>query len=263
MNADVFDDYYTGENFQRSFEHLKSVIAKLDDRGIDYILIGGWAMRAYDSPIGSVDIDLLIHERYEEDLEEIISTMKQDQKSDTIVDYEIFEGKNELWSAGPIGYIPADLLENAIEKVELKYGETCIRANVPSIEMLFFMKLKAYRDRNLQYDCKTVFREYQKLDVYWQREIDRFPEQYLLRKAGKDLADLSLLLANDFFIPSFREKVREHDFMDVVVKWHCRNFNSTVLQFATDLLSEHGIQAGIRKQFESFFREYSEIHLPE
>ena len=48
MNADVFDEYYTEENFQRSFEHLKSVLGELHGNGIDYVLIGGWAMRALE-----------------------------------------------------------------------------------------------------------------------------------------------------------------------------------------------------------------------
>jgi len=196
LSDERLDDFYTEENFRKSFEVLKSVLAKLDERGIDYVLIGGWAMRAYDSPIGSVDIDLLIQNRDEGTVEEIITGLASDREFRVSVDYEILEGRNALWSTDFKWYVPAELLEDSAEKRGFKYGSSTIVACVPDIESLFFMKPKAYRDRNLQYDCKTNFADYQKIGVIWQRELGRYPEQYLLRKAGKDLADLSILLGH-------------------------------------------------------------------
>jgi hypothetical protein len=193
---------------KHSYEELLNVLEWFSNFGLIPVLIGGWAVFAYNSYFGSVDIDL-------------VGWSMGGRFLDTIERYERVHGYEELRSPGlgmeiayrkPItennrvlGYVEIDVCtfeadtggfhEEAEKKLPYSlcgnpellrravFSEKRARAvaYVPTKPLLFLYKLKAFRDRSFDLRTKGAI-----------MNIER--REWLRTKVEKDGADLIALL---------------------------------------------------------------------
>jgi hypothetical protein len=126
-------EFYHNLITQKSFDYLKELGKKYD-----FILIGGWAVYLWSRALKSKDIDIIVS--YEE-----LAKLKENQdifKNDRLKKYEVKTGEFDIdiylehYSQLGIG------IKNIKKSVVLKSG-----FQIPSLEMLFFLKLYAYGQR--------------------------------------------------------------------------------------------------------------------
>lgn len=151
------------------------------------VLIGGWAVDAYNSWYGSIDIDLIANSRMKNKLKYILKTergyeshqiyekfntvMKPTASGDIIIDFisregMLFEGREDL--------LDFDIPQEQTTIKEIRGG---ISALVPTRGMLLLLKLKAAWDRSYRIKNETAE------DMGWERG-----------KLVKDYADIIALI---------------------------------------------------------------------
>jgi hypothetical protein len=178
-----------------SFEELKFIAGWIREQGETAdnpitILIGGWAVDAYNSSYGSVDIDLVTNSRTKNTLKQVlkqergyesyrvpggINTVSKPtgdrEIKEIIIDFILrermrFEGRDL--------YLDFDIQNEYTEVREIRGG---ISAVVPKRSMLIILKLKASWDRSYRLYSETS------IDPEWERG-----------KLIKDYADIIALL---------------------------------------------------------------------
>lgn len=204
-----------------SFGELKFILGWIREQGETAdnpitILIGGWAVDAYNPWYGSVDIDLVTNSRTKNTLKQVL---KRDRGYES---YRIPGGINTV--SKPTGereireiiidlilrekmefkgrdlYLDFDIQKEHTEVREIRGG---ISAIVPKRSMLIILKLKASWDRSYRLNSETS------IDPEWERG-----------KLIKDYADIIALLdpmpmrgAGEVDFNFLGEKLNEFDFL--------------------------------------------------
>ncbi|MFA5862944.1 MAG: hypothetical protein WDA16_14725 [Candidatus Thermoplasmatota archaeon] len=161
------------------------------------ILEGGWAVAAYGSPVASVDIDIIIREdEYDGDhdyYDLLHAEGRFEREVLSAVDWS-FADFNAAW-ATTSGYDRTKLLKNRTRKTTLQAPDGRTQeVTIPTLPALLVMKLKAFRDRELQY---RVMRDPAEIASFDPHEIQQIhsDEDHRLRKAAKDIVDIGYLWA--------------------------------------------------------------------
>lgn len=177
------------------------VVQKLD---VEHVLGGGWAVYAHTAEIPSVDVDLFlplgVGERLSEGLEERGLAVGPGGEVELLgLDAEI-----ELWGFGEpdLGiphpsYTPREAFEGRTVETELALPEDPIDVTVPTPPALAATKVVAMGNRGLAYRSYHDGQARMSLGPALVPRLHRRAQSYYLRKAGKDLFDLALLLRED------------------------------------------------------------------
>ncbi|MAF36766.1 hypothetical protein CL622_06635 [archaeon] len=211
----MFDRYIQRENI--IFEMLQLFI----DNGLDFILIGGYAVSAYKHRF-SVDADIVIRK---EDLKKFEEILKQKKFKKTIskeldnlysTEFIRYEIKDELTVSfdlmiGGMGIrqtdssLSFDTIDKGSSKKTIKGIEKEIRVRTPSRELLIVMKLQAGRLT----DFRDIVALSQDINIAEIKEHLKNTDQKILKKHITYL--LSLLDKKDF-IDSFKGVFMEKKF---------------------------------------------------
>lgn len=173
------------------FDHVERM-------GKHVVVEGGWAVAAHGSPVPSVDLDIIVRQEEldaDRDFYDLLhgeGRFRREQ-GPSMLDWQFLD-MNRAW-ASAAGYHRAALLEARTEPETLAApdGRTK-RIVIPTLPTLLAMKLKAFRDRNLQF---RVMRDPAEIASYDPNDIAVVhpSEDYRLRKAAKDLVDIGYLWA--------------------------------------------------------------------
>lgn len=125
--------YYQAIITEKSFQYLQEL-----KRDFNFVLIGGWAVFLYSRSLKSKDIDIIIDYAELAKLKEKYDV----QKNDRLQKYEIKTGEFDIDI-----YLPhySDLgveIEEVVKSVTVREG-----FKVPSLEILFLLKLHAWQNR--------------------------------------------------------------------------------------------------------------------
>ncbi len=202
-----------------SFEELKFILGWIRERGETADnpitgLIGGWAVDAYNSWYGSVDIDLVTNSRTKNTLKQVLK-QERDYESYTIpgkintvskptgnknireiiIDFILRERLNFEGQ-----YIDLDF-DITNEHTEVRIIRGGISAVVPKRSMLLLLKLKASWDRSYRLNSETS------IDPEWEHG-----------KLVKDYADIIALLdpsygGTEIDLNFLGDKLNEYDFL--------------------------------------------------
>jgi hypothetical protein len=126
-------EFYHNLITEKSFQYLEEL-----KRQYDFILIGGWAVFLYSRSLKSKDIDIII------DYSELVK-MKEEYnvtKNDRLKKYEIKTGEFDIDIYLP-HYSELGIDIEEITKTVIVRGGF----RVPSLPMLFLLKLHAFKDR--------------------------------------------------------------------------------------------------------------------
>lgn len=183
---------------QRAFARLRQAIGILERSKAPFIVEGGWAVAAYDSPAPSMDLDVLVDGALEPSVAARIESATGIQihaaaAQDALgIDIHDSRTPNPLLGTD-LSYTPHDLLDGHVQRRPIRLLDG-LELPVPLPTQLAFMKLKAFHDRRQQWEaCRQTY----KLAAFpaeWRGATIRAGEPYWLRKCGKDLFDLAWLV---------------------------------------------------------------------
>ena len=182
-----------------SITRLRAALDCLETAGVHYIVVGGWAVATYGSPVPSVDLDCLVIGGLSEQLSGRIEAATglhiHSERTHEVLALDIIDANtpNALITHPELTYVPRDLTEGKINRrgLPLLGGR---QVPVPQAPQLAFTKLKAFHDRRLQWQAAGGQRHllWSMPEMLREQTLLR-GEDYWLRKAGKDLFDASLL----------------------------------------------------------------------
>lgn len=183
----------------RAIERIRQTLDALEDAAVPYVVEGGWAVAAHGSPVPSMDLDILVQGGLSGAVAERVEAATGLQLHTAAahealgIDVGDSDAPNRLLGTDGVAYVPARLLEGHVEvrRVGLLEGRPI---PVPEADRLAFMKLKAFRDRRLQWEATRQRYLLAAIDEDLRAITIRAGEPYWLRKAGKDLFDLGHLL---------------------------------------------------------------------
>lgn len=190
-------DLHVEPTARDAWDFFFDFFAEVERLGKEVIVEGGWAVAAHGSPVASIDIDVIVGEEdYEDrnfyDLLHAEGAYARPE-SPARVDWS-FATFNRLWGSRS-GYDRAALLSGRTTKaiVRAPDGREVVLA-IPMVPALLVMKLKAFRDRDLQFRVMRDPVEIASRDPHEIRVVHP-DEGYRLRKAAKDLVDVGFLWA--------------------------------------------------------------------
>jgi len=204
------------EVIERSLAELREIVAWVNEREGDSptpttILIGGWAVDAYNPYVGSVDIDLVTNSRTRRSLMHHLvhhggfhyrrythhTTVEKGSGAETVIlDFYSRERRDPF--EGGRGELALDFLDDHTVITSIRGN---IRMAVPTRGALLIMKLKAVWDRSFRY------------------ELGRSPDpEWEYSKLVKDNADVLALLdpehgGHDLDLEHLGEMLNRHAFL--------------------------------------------------
>ncbi len=194
------DDHFQLAETQAAEDRMRKNIALLQEAGINYVVEGGWAVAAYGSPTPSVDLDVLIPSGEYDMLVTVVKNktgiqLETGHGAELLsLDWTFSDDQNPLFGKPNLSYIPEELLRNRIDNRSIQTVRGIVNLRVPRTDALIFMKLKAFRDRALQW---ALSRDRIALAALPREEalvVNLKPTAYWERKAGKDLYDVCYLM---------------------------------------------------------------------
>lgn len=181
---------------ERSLVRLRDHLKKLDKDGIAPIVIGGWAVAAHGSPIGSRDIDALIAMGDQRAVGEALGNhdfVAGYLEEDSAFDYDFLEKTNRSKVGFPVQFDYDAVLKNHVATKRVKAGPVSVNMTVPDATTLFFLKAKAFADRSFAYYAKSNVNELKRLNEEANEYVTGRDLEYWGWKAAKDMDDLAFL----------------------------------------------------------------------
>lgn len=182
-----------------STSFASETLAGLAELGVDVVVIGGWAVRLYGSPVFSIDLDILVPALRPGDYEiyDFIHARTDFHKSayqDSYLETKDFGEPNRLWITGE-SYLPGDVLNRFGRRhYKTNIDGFDIEADVPAPEALGFMKLKAMLNRANKLHALRDRSRLTMLDGADREQLDGITEGFMIRKVAKDLVDIAYLV---------------------------------------------------------------------
>lgn len=203
MVDDPVDLHFRMVDEHSSIKRMESAIWCLQDARVDFVVEGGWAIAAFGSKVPSVDLDVLVPGGLTEEIaaaiEESTGYQMFSQETHDVLALDFVDSMhpNPLIDRPLLSYVPAELLKGQTE-IRTIPVEGGIEVTVPNATILGFMKTKAFHDRLLQWKAASGERwllggmsEENRIQTI------KMGESHWLRKAGKDLFDISFLCRDD------------------------------------------------------------------
>lgn len=194
-------DAHFDEIDDRVYRIARLALTTIDALDADYVLVGGWAVYTHIPRVPSVDVDLFVAR----DGQHAIRTELESEGLTTAEGGEVelldLDADIELWGIGdpdlgiPVpSFRPADLFENRVQDRPLDLQNDTLTVTVPTPPALALTKVVALRNRDLAYRAHHSGHAGMLLGPTRANRIRNRAPSYYLRKAGKDLFDLGLLL---------------------------------------------------------------------
>lgn len=233
-----------------STKFASETLSGFDSLGIEPVVIGGWAVRLYGSPVFSIDLDILMRpwEQGEYELYDFIHERTDHHKSayeDSYLETKEFGEPNRLWITGE-SYIPGDLLERyGRERRTIDADGYTIAADVPAPQALAFMKLKAMLNRANKLNALGDRMRFASLDDGDREQISGIPEAFMVRKVAKDIVDIAYLLSDHTTTEAIVEAV---DFtgLRVALEHLVPHITEDLYDEAARIVEEHGLDLDCR-----------------
>ncbi len=177
------------------------ILETLKSRRVRYVLGGGWAVYAHDSTTPSVDCDVYLKRNLPNPILRELSDLGI--RVGPQLDLEILEleSPTELLGTGEpdlgiaaTSYLPAGIFKGRLEQKTLRLDQVVADVPVPSRAALAVTKFGALQGRSLAYRSFVDAEARMRLGPAVVPQILSLGQSYYLRKAGKDLFDLSVLL---------------------------------------------------------------------
>lgn len=181
---------------ERALERLALHLGKLRAAGIEPVIIGGWAVTAHGSPLGSRDIDALIRMKDQRAAGDALGNadfVARHLEGDSLFDYDFYDAKNASRVGLPYQFHYRDVLDGFVVRKVLPYKGGKVSLRVPDPTALFFLKAKAFADRASCYHWRTHPDELKHFDDEIKKFIGSEAKEYWAAKAAKDMDDLAFL----------------------------------------------------------------------
>lgn len=212
---------------------------------IKAIVIGGWAVRLYGSPVFSIDLDILIppleqgeYEKY--DFIQARTDVHKAAFADSYLEVNELDDPNKLWISGS-AYVPGDLIDRfGRQRISAEIDGFAFEADVPSPPVLEFMKVKAMLNRANKLDALRRPERMVMLDDASRELIEGIPKPFLIRKVAKDMVDVSYLLENHAK-PSELLQVLEYSGLRTALGGLTKFLVEDLFDAAHDMTTEHGL----------------------
>lgn len=181
---------------ERSIERLATHIDKLTAAKVRPIIIGGWAVTAHGSPLGSRDIDALIHSRDQRVAGDALGNtdfVARHLEGDSLFDYDFYDATNRSRLGFPYQFRYDEVLDRHTVRKTLRYKGGTVTIRVPDASSLFFLKAKAFADRSHAYYLCTHPEELRRFEDEVKRFVHDETAEYWAAKTAKDMDDLAFL----------------------------------------------------------------------
>ncbi len=200
MTPTPLEDHYRLVEEREAHIGLADTLDLLREAGISFVVEGGWALAAHGSPTPSVDLDVLFPSDQLDQLRTVALNSRGIQIDAAAgnqalgLDWSFSDERNPLFGTPDLYYVPDDLLRNRIDTRVIRSVGGDLSIRVPRADALFFMKLKAFRDRSLQWGLSRDALALAALSREEAAVVRQRPTAYWERKAGKDLYDMCFLM---------------------------------------------------------------------
>ncbi len=185
----------------RCFAVVERTIMILETAGVDYVLGGGWAVYTHAPSIPSIDTDIFLHEPLPDSVQGSLEKQglkvghgKEVEPLSTTEHFGFWAHGDEDLGIPEPGFRPAELLEGHVEPATLKLPSLSLTVPVPKAAALCCLKLCALANRDLAYRSFHDGRAGMHIGPQRMPMIHSLSQSYYLRKASKDLFDVSLLM---------------------------------------------------------------------
>lgn len=226
---------------ERAFQVVRTAVATVADAEPGYVLGGGWGVYAHAPVVPSVDCDIYLRTAAAATLGAklraqglVVAPLGDVEFLDPDTPAEFLGFGDPDLGIPPVAFTPRDLLEGHVEERDLPLEPPLQRVRVPSAPALAVAKAAALRGRSLGYLAHADGRARMLLGPERVPMMLSLSPTYYLRKAGKDLFDLSLLLAEDLARTSFRGLVRAAG-LEAALRDTLREVPGPVVTMADDL----------------------------
>lgn len=196
VNVETAAQRQAREFAERSIRRLATHLAKLARAKVRPILIGGWAVTAHGSPLGSRDIDALIRMRDQRAAGDALGNtdfVARHLDGDSLFDYDFYEAVNRSHVDLPYKFEYKRVLAGHVETKTLSYPGGSVTVRVPDATSLLFLKAKAFTDRSHSHWLRTHPDELKRHEDGTKRFILTESEEYWAAKAAKDMEDIAFL----------------------------------------------------------------------
>lgn len=188
----------------RAFRVVREAVESVRALRGDYVLAGGWAVYAHAPVVPSVDCDLYLRGAPGAELEADLRRRGLTVGPQAEVEFLRLDEPAEFLGFGDadlglpgFGFLPGEVFEGRVVVGDLRLDPPLRGVRVPSAPALAVTKAAALRGRSLGYAAHSDGRARMLLGPERVPLMLSLAPSYYLRKAGKDLFDLSLLLATD------------------------------------------------------------------
>lgn len=188
------------------------ILESLAAHKIRYVVGGGWAVYAHEASTPSVDCDVFMKGRLPQGLAARLSA--EGIRIGPQQDLEILalDEPMGLWGTGEedlgiaaVSYTPSKVFAGRVESRDLALDRIVKGVPVPDRLALAVTKLCALQGRSLAYRSFTDGEARMRLGPVATPQILSLGPSYYLRKAGKDLFDVSLLIRSAADVDGARE----------------------------------------------------------
>lgn len=207
LNVETAAQRQAREFAERSIRRLAMHLDKLARVKVRPIVVGGWAVTAHGSPLGSRDIDALIRMKDQRAAGDALGNtdfVARDLDGDGLFDYAFYEAVNRSRVGLPYEFEYRRILDGHVETKRLSYPGGSVTIRVPDATALLFLKAKAFTDRSHSYWLRTHLDELKRHEDDTKRLILADSEAYWAAKAAKDMDDIAFLAT----LPIRRNRLR-------------------------------------------------------
>lgn len=183
-------------------KRTRQILETLRDARTAFVLGGGWAVYAHESTTPSVDCDVFLRGPLPARVEAALSRSRIRVGPQRELELLSLDEPMELLGTGEddlgipaTSFVPSKLFRGRVEKHMLHLDKPVDNIPVPDSAALAVTKLCALQGRSLAYRSFTDGEAQMRLGPGTAPQIHSLGQSYYLRKAGKDLFDVSLLLS--------------------------------------------------------------------